>query len=78
MHLRIRQLSEQAHQYANQQNELYGTDYQDTYTQRLVQLAAEDCARVLDEDSVWNSELGGYAHDLRVRYGIDPVETLEK
>ena len=78
MHLRIRQLSEQAHQYANEQNELLGANYKDTYTQRLAQLVAEDCAGVLDEDSSWNTDLGGYAHDLRVRYGINPVDTLEK
>ena len=78
MHLRIRQLSEQAHQYANQQNELLGANYKDTYIQRLVQSVVEDCAQVLDQDSNWNPDLGGYAHDLRVRYGIDPVTSLEK
>jgi hypothetical protein len=37
---------------------------------KFAQLIAEDCAKMLDEDSCWNPELGGYAHDIRTRYGV--------
>jgi hypothetical protein len=40
------------------------------YSIRFGQLIAEDCAKMLDEDSCWNPELGGYAHDIRTRYGV--------
>jgi hypothetical protein len=37
---------------------------------RFAQLIADDCATLLDEDSVVFAELGGYAHDIRQRYGV--------
>ncbi len=40
------------------------------YSIRLAQLIAEDCAKMLDEDSYIIPELGGYAHDIRTRYGV--------
>jgi hypothetical protein len=39
-------------------------------TKRFAQLIAEDCAKMLDEDSYIMPELGGYAHDIRSRYGV--------
>jgi hypothetical protein len=77
MHPKIRDFAAQAGFVGDNMYPVFGT-CQETALQNLVQMVVEDCARVLDEDSVWNPELGGYAHDLRVRYGIDPVKTLEK
>jgi hypothetical protein len=37
----------------------------------FAQLIAEDCAKMLDEDSYIMPELGGYAHDIRTRYGVE-------
>ena len=38
--------------------------------EKFAQLIAEDCARMLDEDSYIIPELGGYAHDIRICYGV--------
>jgi hypothetical protein len=38
--------------------------------EKFAQLIAEDCAKMLDEDSYIIPELGGYAHDIRSRYGV--------
>jgi hypothetical protein len=38
--------------------------------EKFAQLIAEDCAKMLDEDSYIMPELGGYAHDIRTRYGV--------
>jgi hypothetical protein len=40
------------------------------FADRLAELIAEDCAKMLDEDSYIIPELGGYAHDIRTRYGV--------
>jgi hypothetical protein len=42
----------------------------DIMTEKFAQLIAEDCAKMLDEDSYIIPELGGYAHDIRTRYGV--------
>jgi hypothetical protein len=38
--------------------------------EKFAQLIAEDCAKMLDEDTYIIPELGGYAHDIRARYGV--------
>jgi hypothetical protein len=38
--------------------------------EKFAELIAEDCAKMLDEDSYIMPELGGYAHDIRTRYGV--------
>jgi hypothetical protein len=38
--------------------------------EKFAKLIADDCARVLDEDSYIMPELGGYAHDIRKRYAV--------
>lgn len=40
------------------------------WVKKFAQLIAEDCAKMLDEDSYIIPELGGYAHDIRTRYGV--------
>ena len=37
---------------------------------KFAQLIAQDCAKMLDEDSYIIPELGGYAHDILTRYGV--------
>jgi hypothetical protein len=39
--------------------------------EKFAQLIAKDCAKMLDEDSYIMPELGGYAHDIRTRYGVN-------
>jgi hypothetical protein len=39
--------------------------------QKFAQLIAQDCAKMLDEDSYIVPELGGYAYDMRKRYGVE-------
>jgi hypothetical protein len=60
MNKRIRELAEQA----------YDPEYGFIIPEKFAELIAEDCARMLDEDSYIIPELGGYAHDIRIRYGI--------
>jgi hypothetical protein len=47
-----------------------GTDIVEFNYKKFAQLIAEDCAKMLDEDSYIIPELGGYAHDIRTRYGV--------
>jgi transcriptional regulator of NAD metabolism len=37
---------------------------------RFAELIVQDCAKMLDEDSYIVPELGGYAYDIRKRYGV--------
>jgi hypothetical protein len=46
------------------------TELTDLDVEKFAQLVAEDCAKMLDEDSYIMPELGGYAHDIRTRYGV--------
>lgn len=41
------------------------------YSKRFAQLIVADCAQVLSDDSAVFPELGGYAHDICQRYGVD-------
>jgi hypothetical protein len=63
MNERIRELMKQSSlqpYYDSQQGDI----------EKFAQLIAEDCAKMLDEDSYIIPELGGYAHDIRTRYGV--------
>ena len=44
--------------------------YDEIFQKKFAQLIAQDCAKMLDEDSYIIHELGGYAHDIRTRYGV--------
>jgi hypothetical protein len=48
MNERIRELANQADQYANQQNELYGVDFKTEYDQKFAELIIRKCAKVAD------------------------------
>ena len=67
---RIRELAEQAEAAADEIFDRKGKMYGEIVMEKFAQLIAEDCARVLDEDSYIIPELGGYAHDIRTRYGV--------
>jgi hypothetical protein len=69
MNERIKELAAQASQYASRET----TDLDEwefIFRKKFAQLIAEDCAKMLDEDSYIMPELGGYAHDIRTRYGV--------
>jgi hypothetical protein len=67
MNERIKELAKEA---AREMNET-GTYSEPKFLEKLAQLIAEDCAKILDEDSYILPELGGYAHDIRTRYGVE-------
>ena len=74
MNKRIKEIAEQVEKYISTTNfEGMPEDemtYDEIFQKKFAQLIAEDCARVLDEDSYIIPELGGYAHDIRTRYGV--------
>lgn len=37
----------------------------------FTELVVKECANMLDEDSYLIPELGGYAHDMRKRFGVE-------
>jgi len=75
MNKRIKEIAEQVEKYISTTNfEGMPEDemtYDEIFQKKFAQLIAEDCARVLDEDSYIIPELGGYAHDIRTRYGVE-------
>jgi hypothetical protein len=40
---------------------------------KFAELIVRECANMLDEDSYLMPELGGYAHDMRQRFGVKDV-----
>ena len=68
MNERIKELAEQCRiEEYNQFGDLIEFGFDE---EKFAQLIAEDCAKMLDEDSYIMPELGGYAHDIRTRYGV--------
>jgi hypothetical protein len=49
MNERIRELAEQATEYANEQNELHGVDYVMTFKEKFAELIVRECVNVLDK-----------------------------
>jgi hypothetical protein len=39
--------------------------------EKFAELIVKECANMLDEDSYLMAELGGYAHDMRKRFGVE-------
>ena len=39
--------------------------------EKFAELIVKECANMLDEDSYLMPELGGYAHDMRKRFGVE-------
>jgi hypothetical protein len=72
MNERIRELAIQAghRYYPSSNNGPLRVEYLTPELEKFAQLIAEDCAKMLDEDSYIMPELGGYAHDIRTRYGV--------
>jgi len=48
MNERITELANQADQYANQQNELYGVDFKTEYDQKFAELIVQECAMLVE------------------------------
>jgi hypothetical protein len=68
MNERIKELAEQCRiEEYNQFGDLIEFGFDE---EKFAQLIAEDCAKMLDEDSYIIPELGGYAHDIRTLYGV--------
>ena len=71
MNPRIRELANRADSYAYDIDQEQGAEYRSAYTQKFAELLVADCARLLSDDSAVFPELGGYAHDICQRYGVD-------
>jgi len=74
MNKRIKEIAEQVEKYISTTN-FEGMPeeemtYDEIFQKKFAQLIAEDCAKLLDEDTYIIPELGGYAHDIRTRYGV--------
>jgi hypothetical protein len=59
MNERITELANQADQYANQQNELYGVDFKTEYDQKFAELIVKECF----DEIVKGVPLAGFARD---------------
>jgi hypothetical protein len=46
---------------------------QENFMEKFAELIVRECANMLDEDSYLMPELGGYAHDMRQRFGVKDV-----
>jgi hypothetical protein len=67
MNERIRELAKEA---AREMNET-GTYSEPKFQEKFAELIVKECANMLDEDSYLMAELGGYAHDMRKRFGVE-------
>jgi len=50
MNQRIRELAEQATEYANEQNELHGVDYVMTFKEKFAELIVRECLTIADKE----------------------------
>jgi hypothetical protein len=63
MNERIKELAEQAKEYANEQNELYGVGYVITFKEKFAELIVRECASlVVDDDN---------AFDILKHFGVE-------
>jgi hypothetical protein len=64
-------MNERINELLKQSRTEYWTQYTPSYDyEKFAKLIADDCAKMLDEDSYIIPELGGYAHDIRKRYAV--------
>jgi hypothetical protein len=73
MNARIKELIIKAQdRSAQMEQELFsqGASASDFFPEILIELVVRECANMLDEDSYLMPELGGYAHDMRNRFGV--------
>ena len=52
MNERIRELAEQATEYANEQNELHGVDYVMTFKEKFAELIVKECAEQIKTQGI--------------------------
>jgi hypothetical protein len=67
---RIKELAEQAGIY---QLDRFDAIDGSNQMEKFAELIVRECANMLDEDSYLMPELGGYAHDMRQRFGVKDV-----
>jgi hypothetical protein len=70
MNERIRELSDIAYKNHLARNPHSSFGRRSDYDRELAELIVRQCAQMLDEDTYLIPELGGYAHDMRQRFGI--------
>jgi hypothetical protein len=63
MNERIRGLAEQAAKMANIQNELYGTDYTQTFNKKFAELIVLECTDLVEDDD--------NAFDILKHFGVE-------
>jgi hypothetical protein len=75
MNERIQKLADQAEDYADADDKFPypSVAWLSTFKEKFAELIVQECANMLDEDSYLMPELGGYAHDMRQRFGVKDV-----
>ena len=81
MNERIRQLAEQAEQYANEQNDKHGTRFKSEYDRKFAELIVRECAKVCrDQPNVYalKADRDNCAIAIEEHFGVelDVNETL--
>ena len=68
MNERIKELAEQAENYAAEQNDKFGVSYKNTYNEKFAELIVRECAKRVD---YWESRQGEHADDLLKHFGVE-------
>lgn len=73
MNERIRELAEQAENYAHEQNDKFGLSYKREYDKKFAELIVQECAKFLEENSGYddcNNAWYPEPEDLLKHFGI--------
>ena len=71
MNERIRQLAEQAEQYANEQNDKYGARFKTEYDKKFALLIVQECAEVADNADAMRQKWEGIGKYVRKHFGVE-------
>jgi hypothetical protein len=79
MNERIKQLAEQATEYANEQNELHGVGYVITFKEKFAELIVQKCVGIVAErkdqaiDEAWNIDeaMSASMFDIEDYFGVE-------
>ena len=77
MNERIRELAEQAENYAAEQNDKFGVSYKKTYNEKFAELIVQECSSILrkEADSNWEGReerlLNAMANWIEKHFGVE-------
>ena len=69
MNERIKELAEQATEYANEQNELHGVGYVITFKEKFAELIVKECAGIADEPT--SQPFRSYSEKIKEHFGVE-------